>query len=219
MVDLFNPEGTPAIGDRAYSKNASIVAALARALAETFMENGILPVVKHLPGHGKLVVDPHLVLPNITETRAELESQDFMPFELLKDIPLGMNSHAVFSSLDAHHPASLSAYINNDIIRDKIGFDGLLLSDDITMKALKGTPGELARKALDAGNDIILHCSGDTSEMEAISRAVGDMSDAAWARWQHARAMVVPQNPSYNPRMDAERLDILLGGLAFDHVG
>ena len=100
--------------------------------------------------------------------RAELEQQDFVPFELLKDIPLGMNSHAVFSALDPENPASLSSIVNEDIIRGTLGFDGLLLSDDLTMKALKGNPGDLARRALDAGNDIALHCSGDLSEMQAV---------------------------------------------------
>jgi len=215
VVDLFNPEGTPAIGDRAFSGQPSIVAALARALAETFLASGILPVMKHLPGHGKLKSDPHQVLPVIDAPRAELESQDFMPFELLKDLPLGMNSHAIFTALDPGCPASLSSVINNDIIRDKLGFDGLLLSDDLTMKALKGTPGDLAQRALAAGNDIVLHCNGDASEMEAISRVLEPMKETSWLRWQHAKAMVAPLNPAYSPLEDAERLDILLGGLAY----
>ena len=219
VVDLFNPAGTPAIGDRAYSSNPSIVAALSRALSETFLVSGILPVIKHLPGHGKLKVDPHQMLPTIDASRAELETQDFIPFELLKDLPLGMNSHAIFSALDPGQPASLSSVINNDIIRDKLGFDGLLLSDDLTMKALKGSPGELAERALAAGNDIVLHCNGDTSEMEAISRVLAPMKDASWMRWQHAKSMVAPLNPSYAPLEDAARLDVLLGGLAFGDVG
>jgi beta-N-acetylhexosaminidase len=219
VVDLFDPEASSAIGDRAFSASPSIVAALARAEVEAFMANGILPVVKHFPGHGRLKVDPHLELPTIDAPRAELEGQDFVPFELLKDVPLGMNSHAIFAALDPKSPASLSPKVNNEIIRGKLGFDGLLLSDDIAMRALKGLPGELALRAIDAGNDIVLHCNAEASEMEAISRSVGPMSDAALARWTHAKAMITPLNPAYNPREDAERLDVLLGGLAYDEVG
>jgi beta-N-acetylhexosaminidase len=219
VVDLYDPNGTPAMGDRAFSAEPAIVAALARAQAETFLSNGVLPVIKHLPGHGRLKVDPHHVLPRIEATRAELETQDFIPFELLKDIPLGMNSHAIFTALDPRQPASLSSIVNGTIIRDVLGFDGLLLSDDLTMKALSGLPGELALRALAAGNDIVLHCSGDSSEMEAVSRALGPMDDAGWTRWQHARAMLTPINPTYNPTADAERLDVLLGGLAYDTTG
>lgn len=218
VVDLFTPEGNPAIGDRAFSEQPAIVAALARAQIETFLANGILPVVKHMPGHGKLKTDPHLVLPTIDATRAELEGEDFVPFELLKDAPLGMNSHAVFTGLDPKTPASLSPTVNNEIIRGKLGFDGLLLSDDLTMKALKGTAVSLARRALEAGNDIVLHCSGDASEMGAISMVLEPMNDTSWARWTHARGMVAPLNPSYNPAEDAARLDVLLGGLAFGDV-
>jgi beta-N-acetylhexosaminidase len=216
VVDLFNPEGTPALGDRAFSAQPAIVAALARALAETFMANGILPVIKHLPGHGRMKTDPHHMLPIIDALRTELSSQDFIPFELLKDVPLGMNSHAVFTALDPERPASLSPVVNNDIIRGVLGFDGLLLSDDLAMKALKGTPGDLARRALEAGNDIVLHCNGEASEMEAITRVLQPMGDASWARWQHAQAMVTPANAAYQPGEDAARLDVLLGGLAYD---
>ncbi|MDD3029348.1 MAG: beta-N-acetylhexosaminidase [Alphaproteobacteria bacterium] len=218
VVDLFNPEGTAAIGERAISSSPSVVAALARRQIETFLANGILPVVKHLPGHGRLKTDPHKVLPTIEATRAELESQDFMPFELLKDAPIGMNSHAIFTALDPERPASMSLVVNNDIIRGRLGFDGLLFSDDLMMKALNGLPGELAAKALEAGNDIALHCNGKASEMEAIVRVLGPMSQAAESRWAHAKAMVNPPDPAYDPRDDMERLDILLGGLAFDEA-
>jgi len=219
VVDLFDPEGSPAIGDRAFSSSPSIVAALARAEVETFLSNGILPVVKHLPGHGKVKIDPHEMLPTIDASRIELEGQDFVPFELLKDVPLGMNSHAVFSALDSSCPASLSPVVNNDIIRGRLGFDGLLLSDDITMKALKGPVEELALRALEAGNDIVLHCNGEGEEMNAIARTLNPMSEASWARWEHAKAMVTPRDPAYMIREDAERLDVLLGGLAYDEAG
>ncbi|MDE2029039.1 MAG: beta-N-acetylhexosaminidase [Alphaproteobacteria bacterium] len=214
VVDLFNPEGTPVIGDRAFSDRPGIVAGLARAQIETFLANGILPVIKHLPGHGRLKADPHELLPKIEASRAELEMLDFMPFELLKDAPLGMNSHAVFTALDPDNPASLSEIVNRDIIRGALGFDGLLLSDDLTMKALAGNPGDLARRAINAGTDVVLHCNGNASEMAAIDMALEPMSDAGWARWMHAKAMIVQPNAAYNPSEDAARLDVLLGGLA-----
>ena len=215
VVDLFDPNGSPAIGDRAFSAQATIVAALARTQAETFLLNGVLPVIKHLPGHGKLKTDPHYVLPVIDASLAELEGQDFVPFELLKDIPLGMNSHAIFTALDPENSASLSSIVNNDVIRGTLGFDGLLLSDDLTMKALNGEAGSLARRALAAGNDIALHCDGNFTEMQAIADVLEPMNEASWARWLHAKAMVAPLDPAYDPREDAERLDVLLGGLAF----
>ncbi|MDX2028406.1 MAG: beta-N-acetylhexosaminidase [Alphaproteobacteria bacterium] len=215
VVDLLIPGASSAIGDRALSRKPAVVAALARLWAETFLAHGILPVIKHFPGHGRLKTDPHLVLPIIDATRAELESDDFMPFELLKDLPIGMNSHAVFMSIDPRNPASLSVNVHQDIIRGTLGFDGLLLSDDLNMKALSGTPDDLARKALEAGSDVVLHCNGRLEEMKAVASALGPMKDAAWARWEHARAMVKTPE-AYDPAADNARLDILLGGLAWD---
>src|SRR5262249_36783719 len=117
VVDLLIPGASTAIGDRALSRKPAVVAALSRLWAESFLGNGILPVIKHLPGHGRMKTDPHLMLPVIEASRAELESDDFVPFELLKDLPIGMNSHAVFMAFDPVHPASLSPVINQEIIR------------------------------------------------------------------------------------------------------
>jgi beta-N-acetylhexosaminidase len=182
-------------------------------LAETFLTHGILPVIKHFPGHGRLLVDPHAVLPKIDAPLEKLE-RDFAPFAALNAMPIGMNSHAVFAALDPSNPASLSAKVNIDIVRGKLGFDGLLFSDDICMKALQGPAGNLARRAIEAGNDIVLHCNGNSDEMAAIGLALDPMGDAAWARWQRAKSMVAPLNPAYNPAQDAAQLDVMLGGLA-----
>ena len=216
VVDLFYQGASPAIGDRAFSRKPAVTAALARLQAETFLENGILPVIKHFPGHGRLRVDPHEAVPTINATLAELESDDFVPFELLKDLPIGMNSHAIFTALDPHNPASLSSYVQQEIIRGRLGFDGLLLSDDIVMKALQGTIGDLARRAQVAGSEIILHCSGEMEQMLAVVHGLEPISDATLQRWEHAKAMVKPADPNYNPREDIARLDILLGGMAYD---
>lgn len=215
VVDLFMPGATVAIGDRAMSRQPAVVAALARLWAETFMSHGIIPVIKHFPGHGRLKTDPHLMLPVIEASRAELENDDFMPFELLKDLPVGMNSHAVFTALDAEKPASMSSIIHQEIIRGALGFDGLLLSDDLTMKALNGLPEDLACRALEAGSDVVLHCSGAFEEMKKIAAALPPMAEESWSRWEHARQMVKQPPPGYSPSEDNARLDLLLGGIAY----
>jgi beta-N-acetylhexosaminidase len=216
VLDLFIEGASSAIGDRAISRTPAVVAALARVWAETFLANGVLPVIKHFPGHGRVKTDPHLMLPVIEASRAELESEDFVPFELLKDLPLGMNSHAVFMALDKEQPASLSSVVTQDIIRGTLGFDGLLLSDDLCMKALNGMPGDLAKRALAAGTDIALHCNGELAEMEAIAAVMEPMNKESWARWEHAKTMANAPDPAYNPLQDNARLDVLLGGLAYD---
>jgi beta-N-acetylhexosaminidase len=175
-----------------------------------------LPVVKHFPGYGRVKEDPHLSLPVIEASRAELESDDFVPFELLKDLPLGMTAHAVFKSIDPRLPASLSPTVHQDIIRGALGFDGLLLSDDIVMKALKGPVENSARQALEAGTDIVLHCNGDLKEMRAVASALPPLSAESAKRWEYAKSMVKSPNPGYSPLQDSARLDVLLGGLAYE---
>jgi beta-N-acetylhexosaminidase len=215
VLDLVIEGASSAIGDRAISRKPAVVAALARVWAETFLNNGVMPVIKHLPGHGRVEKDPHNLLPTITASMAELESEDFVPFDLLKDLPLGMNSHAVFAAIDPNLPASLSPSVYG-IIRDKLGFDGLLLSDDINMKALVGKADDLSVRILDAGADIILHCNGDLAEMEAIAAVLEPTKPETWARWEHAKTMVNAPDPAYNPYADSAQLDVLLGGLAYD---
>jgi beta-N-acetylhexosaminidase len=215
VLDLFVEGATTAIGDRAMSRKPAIVAALARIWAETFLANGVLPVIKHLPGHGRFNVDPHHQQAIIGASRAELESEDFVPFELLKDLPIGMNSHAVFRSIDPNMPASLSPIVHQEIIREEIGFSGLLLSDDLNMKALQGSPATLAQAALAAGSDIALYCNGPLTEMEAIAEALQPMGDDSWERWQRAKSMVNLPESAYNPAADSVRLDMLLGAAAF----
>jgi len=215
VLDLLIEGATSALGDRTISRKPAIVAALARGCAETYLSHGILPVIKHFPGHGRMTLDPHHLLPTIDASLAELESDDFVAFDLLKDLPLGMNSHAVFTHIDSQSAASLSPTVH-ELIRYKLGFDGLLFSDDITMKALNDAPPALATRALAAGSDVILHCNGELDEMEAIAAVLEPTKDESWARWQHALSMVETPSGHYNPAEDAERLDVLLGGLAYD---
>jgi len=215
VVDLFVEGASNAIGDRAFSRKPMVVAELARRLAETFLDNGVMPVVKHIPGHGRLNVDPHHVSPVIAASRMELEADDFVPFELLKDLPIVMNSHAIFTALDPDAPASLSSKIHSDIIRGAIGFGGLVFSDDIAMKALYGPAADRAKGVLAAGADIALHCNGKLEEMEEIAKALQPMNDESWGRWEYAKTMVKARDASYNPAADVEKLDVLLGGLAY----
>jgi len=215
VLDLFVDGASNAIGDRAYSRKPAVVTALGRILAETFLENGIMPVIKHLPGHGRLNVDPHMVSPVINATRYEMENEDFLPFEALKDMPAGMNSHAIFTAFDPDAPASLSAKIHKDVIRGTLGFEGVMFSDDIVMKALHGTMAERAKNVLKAGADIALHCNGKLEEMETIAQALEPINDASWARWERAKAMVKAPPATYNAAADSAQLDVLLGGLAY----
>lgn len=216
VIDLYAADMNPAIGDRAFSASPEAVAVLARAEAETFLAHGLLPVIKHLPGHGKMTVDPHKALPFIAASRLELEANDFVPLRALNDMPLGMNSHAIFKSFDPARPASLSPVMNREVIRGALGFKGLLFSDDLNMKALAGAPDQLALQALEAGNDIILHCNGDLKEMQILAEALPAMGEESWRRWLRAKERVMPPDPCYAASKDAARLDILLGGLAFD---
>lgn len=216
VIDLYYKGASPAIGDRALSRKPAVTAELARIQAETFLENGIIPVIKHFPGHGRLRADPHDMTSLIDATRAELESDDFVTFELMKDLPVGMNSHAIFTALDPHTPASLSKYVQEEIIRGRLGYDGLMLSDDINMKALNGTAGDVARRVQAAGSEIILHCNADMEQMLAVVHALEPMSDQTMKRWERAQSMVKPLDPHYHSRLDIDRLDILLGGIAFE---
>ncbi len=214
VVDLLFDEGTSALGDRCFGRKPELVAALARVAAETMLGCGVLPVLKHFPGHGRMKLDPHKTLPTIAASRAELEGEDFAPFELLRDMPCGMTSHAVYEALDPNKPASLSTIVHQDIIRGALGFDGLLISDDLAMKALVGTLDNLAVRAIEAGTDVALHCSGNMDEMRLVASRLPAMSDPAWARWLRAKEMASAVDGCYDPAEDSARLDTLLGGYA-----
>lgn len=182
------------IGDRAYANTPDKVARLGREAALGLLDGGVLPVLKHIPGHGRAMVDSHLDLPTVDASLEELRTTDFAPFRVLKDLPLGMTAHVLYTAIDAENVATLSAAAIT-LIREEIGFDGLLMSDDISMKALSGDLGELSRKALAAGCDIILHCNGKMDEMLAISTAVGLLDGEALARAERAGRLLAPAKP------------------------
>ena len=169
VADLRFPGAHDVIGDRAYGSDPSVVATLARAAAEGLMAGGVLPVVKHIPGHGRAMADSHLELPKVTVSRVELERTDFVPFRALNDLPLAMTAHVIYEAVDPVLPATISPTVVGEVIRGHIGFDGLLMTDDVSMKALSGGIGENTRAAFLAGCDLALHCNGKMDEMRSVA--------------------------------------------------
>ncbi len=188
VLDLGFPETTDAIGDRAYSDDPATVAALGGAMARGLMREGCLPVIKHLPGHGRSTVDSHHELPRVDADRATMQTKDFAPFRALNHLPLGMSAHVVYSAVDPERPGTVSAPVIDGLIREAIGFDGFLFTDDITMQALRGTPHVRAAAALAAGCDAVLHCSGVLDEMIEVAGAVPPLSRSADRRWRRVCA-------------------------------
>lgn len=168
VLDVPAPGSHDIIGDRAYGRSVEEVATLGRAAAEGLIAGGVLPVIKHIPGHGRAMADSHEHLPVVEASRAELEARDFEPFRMLSDMPMGMSAHVVYTAIDPRRPATTSRRAIGEVIRGAIGFDGLLMTDDLSMKALKGDFATRARSALAAGCDMILHCNGDMAEMRAV---------------------------------------------------
>ncbi|RAU22644.1 beta-N-acetylhexosaminidase [Paramagnetospirillum kuznetsovii] len=177
------------IGDRAYGRSPDMVADLAVQVMEGLLDEAVLPVIKHIPGHGRAMVDSHHALPVVEASMAELEARDFPPFRALCHAPWAMTAHVVYTALDSRHPATTSAKVIGDIIRGALNFDGILVSDDLSMKALGGSFEERTRASLDAGCDVVLHCNGDMAEMQAIASAVRPLGDQALRRLDRAEAM------------------------------
>ena len=176
------------IGNRAYGTEPGKVAAIARAVTEGLQRGGILPVLKHIPGHGRAIADTHFRLPVVDTPRAELERTDFAAFQPLADLPMAMTAHVVFSALDPAHPATTSATIIEQVIRGVIGFQGLLMSDDVSMNALAGSIAERTRAIFVAGCDMVLHCNGKLDEMREVARETPELSGKALERARRALA-------------------------------
>jgi beta-N-acetylhexosaminidase len=183
------------IGDRAYGAEPRQVCDLGLAVAEGFMAGGVLPVIKHIPGHGRATKDSHLALPVVSASRAELVGTDFAAFQRLAHLPAAMTAHVVFSAVDPDLPASVSPRVTAEIVRGAIGFDGLLMSDDLGMKALTGDIGSRARAVIAAGSDLALVCSGDLSDTEAAAAVVPQLGGVALDRFERARAVFSQQEP------------------------
>jgi beta-N-acetylhexosaminidase len=186
-LDVVRPETHPFLMNRCYGREPEVVTRIGRAVADGLMAGGVLPVMKHMPGHGLSHVDTHHDLPRVDVPLADLQTIDFAPFKALADLPMAMTAHLVFSALDADRPATQSPVMIR-MIRDAIGFKGLLMSDDLNMQALAGTLADRTARTIAAGVDIALHCKGDMAEMVEVAGAAGVMGPAARARAEAAIA-------------------------------
>jgi beta-N-acetylhexosaminidase len=187
-IDLRLPETHDVIGDRAFGRDPAQVSALGRAAIDGLLAGGVAPVIKHVPGHGRATADSHLDLPVVQTPLAVLEATDFRPFRALADAPMAMTAHVVFSAVDEDACATLSHRVINQVIRGHIGFDGLLMSDDLSMKALGGSFQERTWRSIQAGCDVVLHCNGDMAEMVGVAEAAGELHGRAAERAHAARA-------------------------------
>jgi beta-N-acetylhexosaminidase len=197
------------IGNRAYGTEQGKVAAIARAVTEGLEQGGVLPVLKHIPGHGRATADSHFRLPTVDTGRDELERSDFAAFQPLADLPMAMTAHVVFSALDPAHPATTSATIIRQVIRGVIGFQGLLMSDDVSMNALAGSIAERTRAIVNAGCDMVLHCNGKLDEMRDVARETPGLTGEALNRANRALASRKAPQPLDRPAARAE-LDALI---------
>ncbi|ACF01695.1 Beta-N-acetylhexosaminidase [Rhodopseudomonas palustris TIE-1] len=198
------------IGDRAYGTSPDKVAAIARAVTDGLAQGGVLPVLKHIPGHGRATADSHHLLPTVETSREELDRTDFAAFRPLADLPMAMTAHVVFSALDAAQPATTSATIIGRVIRDSIGFQGLLMSDDVSMNALAGSIAERTRAIVAAGCDVVLHCNGKLDEMRQVVAETPELQGRALTRAEAALAARHAPQPFDRAAARAE-LDALIG--------
>lgn len=212
VLDVPQPGADPIIGDRAYGQRPEVIVPLARAACQGFLAGGVLPTIKHIPGHGRAEADSHKELPVVKASRAELEAVDFAPFKALADMPWAMTAHVVYTALDSTHPATNSRAVTEGVIRDEIGFKGVLISDDLAMEALEGTLPERARRVLEGGCDLVLYCNTEKkplSAVEDVAAACRPMTDAALARLAYAEAMRKPPQP-FDPEEAKARLKTLI---------
>jgi beta-N-acetylhexosaminidase len=190
VLDVPDPSGHEIIGDRAYGQAPGEVAFLGRAAAEGLIAGGVLPVIKHMPGHGRAMADSHMELPVVQASYEALDTRDFVPFRALSDMPMGMSAHVIYTAIDPNRPGTTSKKVLREVVRGAIGFDGLLMTDDLSMKALSGDFTSRAKAALAAGCDVVLHCNGDMAEMKAVVEGVGALKGRAAQRAAAALARI-----------------------------
>lgn len=213
VLDVPVPGAHDIIGDRAFAVDPAAVIALGRGQADGLLAGGVLPVAKHMPGHGRALSDSHLALPIVDAGLADLQQADFSTFKALADLPWGMTAHVLYTALEVGHPATLSERVIRDVIRGAIGFDGLLLSDDLTMRALTGTLAERTRACLVAGCDVALHGSGQMREMQAVATGARPMTadaDRRFARGLVAKRAAADAADAAALSAMQQRLDALL---------
>nr|WP_217356380.1 beta-N-acetylhexosaminidase [Ruegeria arenilitoris] len=213
MVDLARDNTHAFLKNRCYGSDPKQVSRLGKAVARGHLDGGVLPVIKHMPGHGLSTLDSHHDLPHVDLTQDALEQADFVPFRALNDLPMGMTAHLVYDRIDPK-PATISPTMIG-LIRDKIGFDGLIMTDDISMKALSGAAEDIARQALDAGCDVVLHCNGTFDARAKVLEAAGEMTEQGGKRAEKALAM--RQKPVELDIQAAEaELSALMGGQVYE---
>ena len=211
VLDIPQPGTSQVVGDRACATDVETVVKLGAAIAQGMLQGGVLPVIKHMPGHGRAMVDSHHELPSVAASWEELVAVDFAPFRALRDLPWGMTGHILLEAVDENAPATASAKVVESVIRGHIGFDGVLVTDDLSMNALKGSVGGRAATALAAGCDIALHCNGKMDEMIDVAGSCRPLSEAAVARISRAETMRRTPEP-FDVQEAAARLDELLAG-------
>ena len=213
VLDVPQPGAHDIIGDRAYGRTADEIAILGRAAAEGLIAGGVLPVIKHIPGHGRAGADSHLALPRVDASLDDLTTIDFAPFRVLSDMPMAMTAHVVYTAIDRLRPATTSRKVIGRTIRGAIGFDGLLMSDDLSMKALSGDFTERARAALAAGCDVVLHCNGDMAEMTAVVAGTGELVGRSRARAAAALGRIAKPAEPFDVEAARARFDAALDGV------
>ena len=189
VADVPIPGAHDVIGDRAFGHDAAQVADLARAVMDGLLDQGIMPIIKHIPGHGRSMVDSHFSLPVVDASVDDLRRSDFEAFRRLADAPWAMTAHVVYRAIDDQAPATTSSKVIGQFIRGEIGFDGVLISDDLSMKALGGSFADRARASLAAGCDVVLHCNGDMDEMQGVAAGTAALTDAAQTRLARANGL------------------------------
>ena len=212
VLDVPDPAGHEIIGDRAYGGTPDEVALLGRAAAEGLIAGGVLPVIKHIPGHGRAMADSHLELPVVDARFEDLDARDFAPFRVLSDMPMAMTAHVIYAAIDRTRPATTSRKVMRRVIRGAIGFDGLVMSDDLSMKALSGDFTERARASRAAGCDVVLHCNGAMAEMKAVADGAGALKGRAAARAAAALARLARTPEPFDAAEGRARFDAAFEG-------
>jgi beta-N-acetylhexosaminidase len=211
VIDVPVPGAHDIIGDRAYARDPATVAQLGRAAAEGLLAGGVLPIIKHIPGHGRAFSDSHHDLPVVDVDFETLDGWDFAPFKALSDMPMAMTAHVVFDAIDRKRPATTSKKAIR-MMREHLGFSGLIMSDDLSMKALSGTLTERAEASLKAGCDVVLHCNGDLQEMRQVAERTGKLKGRAAKRAEAALARIVRAVEPLDAGEARARFDALLAG-------
>ncbi len=212
VLDVPDPQGHEIIGDRAYGDTAEQVAVLGRAAAEGLIAGGVLPIVKHIPGHGRARADSHLELPVVEAGLDELDARDFAPFKALSDMPMAMTAHVIYAAVDARLPATTSKAVMRRVIRGLIGFDGLVMSDDLSMQALSGNLKARAEASLAAGCDVVLHCNGEMDEMRAVVAGTRALAGKAARRAAAALARLPRAAEPFDADEGRARFDAAFAG-------